>query len=279
MSASQDVVIDAYRTDLLPARERGLGSSLNVMGYRLAMILSGGIALIWTDPDAGRRLGLADGLPLHGRADVRRGRALGHGAAQGGDARRSRPRAARNDVHRLPGGAGGGGGRLSASATGSAPPIAHALLGPLLEGSALSATLKTRWENLLALLLGIGFTLPLAAWAARKARFETLLGGLSQLLQPARRGGLPGLHRAVQAGRRLRRLADDALPAEEHGLQPGRGGRGQQDHRPVADHRRRAARRAADAAAGAVALAAAVRRPADGQQPGLLVAGGQRQGR
>jgi MFS family permease len=53
MSASQDVVIDAYRTDLLPARERGLGSSLNVMGYRLAMILSGGIALIWTDPAQG----------------------------------------------------------------------------------------------------------------------------------------------------------------------------------------------------------------------------------
>ena len=53
MSASQDVVIDAYRTDLLPARERGLGSSLNVMGYRLAMILSGGIALIWTDPNQG----------------------------------------------------------------------------------------------------------------------------------------------------------------------------------------------------------------------------------
>jgi PAT family beta-lactamase induction signal transducer AmpG len=53
MSASQDVVIDAYRTDLLPSRERGLGSSLNVMGYRLAMILSGGIALIWTDPAQG----------------------------------------------------------------------------------------------------------------------------------------------------------------------------------------------------------------------------------
>ena len=39
-------MIDAYRTDLLPAHERGLGSSLNVLGYRLAMILSGGIALI-----------------------------------------------------------------------------------------------------------------------------------------------------------------------------------------------------------------------------------------
>ena len=53
MSASQDVVIDAYRTDLLPARERGLGSSLNVMGYRLAMIVSGGVALIWTDATQG----------------------------------------------------------------------------------------------------------------------------------------------------------------------------------------------------------------------------------
>ena len=48
-SASQDVVIDAYRTDVLEPRERGLGSSLAVFGYRLAMILSGGIALIWAD--------------------------------------------------------------------------------------------------------------------------------------------------------------------------------------------------------------------------------------
>jgi PAT family beta-lactamase induction signal transducer AmpG len=47
------VVIDAYRTDLLGAAERGLGSSLNVLGYRLAMIVSGGIALIWTDPTQG----------------------------------------------------------------------------------------------------------------------------------------------------------------------------------------------------------------------------------
>ena len=53
ISASQDVVIDAYRTDLLPPAERGLGASLNVLGYRLAMILSGGVALIWTDPVQG----------------------------------------------------------------------------------------------------------------------------------------------------------------------------------------------------------------------------------
>ncbi|WP_341646731.1 AmpG family muropeptide MFS transporter [Thauera sp. SDU_THAU2] len=47
LSASQDVVVDAYRTDLLPEDERGLGASVHVFAYRLAMILSGGIALIW----------------------------------------------------------------------------------------------------------------------------------------------------------------------------------------------------------------------------------------
>jgi PAT family beta-lactamase induction signal transducer AmpG len=49
LSASQDVVIDAYRTDVLAANERGLGGSLSVFGYRLAMILSGGISLIWAE--------------------------------------------------------------------------------------------------------------------------------------------------------------------------------------------------------------------------------------
>ena len=41
LSASQDVVVDAYRTDILASAERGFGSSLFVLGYRLAMILSG----------------------------------------------------------------------------------------------------------------------------------------------------------------------------------------------------------------------------------------------
>lgn len=49
LSASQDVVIDAYRSDILPAAERGLGASLTVTGYRIGMILSGGVALIWAD--------------------------------------------------------------------------------------------------------------------------------------------------------------------------------------------------------------------------------------
>ena len=49
LSASQDIVIDAYRTDLLSSNERGIGASMSVLGYRLGMILSGGIALIWAD--------------------------------------------------------------------------------------------------------------------------------------------------------------------------------------------------------------------------------------
>ena len=48
-SASQDIVIDAYRTDLLPQPERGMGAAVNVLGYRIAMLASGGFALILAD--------------------------------------------------------------------------------------------------------------------------------------------------------------------------------------------------------------------------------------
>ncbi|HMN80368.1 MAG TPA: MFS transporter [Burkholderiaceae bacterium] len=46
LSASQDVVFDAYRNDLLDAHERGAGAAVSVLGYRLAMLVSGGLALI-----------------------------------------------------------------------------------------------------------------------------------------------------------------------------------------------------------------------------------------
>ncbi len=49
LSASQDVVFDAYRSDLLTDRERGAGAALSVLGYRLAMLVSGGLALILAD--------------------------------------------------------------------------------------------------------------------------------------------------------------------------------------------------------------------------------------
>lgn len=45
LSASQDIAVDAYRTDLLTPEERGLGSTLYAWGYRIAMLVSGGMAL------------------------------------------------------------------------------------------------------------------------------------------------------------------------------------------------------------------------------------------
>jgi PAT family beta-lactamase induction signal transducer AmpG len=48
-SASQDIVIDAYRTDVLREKERGAGAAVFVMGYRIAMLISGALALVLSD--------------------------------------------------------------------------------------------------------------------------------------------------------------------------------------------------------------------------------------
>lgn len=48
-SASQDIVIDAYRTDVLREQERGVGAAVFVMGYRIALLVSGALALILSD--------------------------------------------------------------------------------------------------------------------------------------------------------------------------------------------------------------------------------------
>jgi PAT family beta-lactamase induction signal transducer AmpG len=48
-SASQDIVVDAYRTDVLHEKERGVGAAVFVMGYRVAMLVSGALALIFSD--------------------------------------------------------------------------------------------------------------------------------------------------------------------------------------------------------------------------------------
>ena len=178
VSASQDVVIDAYRTDLLPAPERGLGASLNVAGYRMAMIVSGGLALIWTDaaqgggwswPQVYRLMAalmvaaallsalllprLPEAAVGTSRAPVRR-ELLGFLAVVAAVAL---------------------GAVLTDRLIG---PLARALLTPWLAGTRLPAPLQGRWIDLVALLAGVALTLPLAAWAARRARFETLLAGL-----------------------------------------------------------------------------------------------------
>jgi len=48
-SASQDIVIDAYRTDVLREKERGAGAAVFVFGYRLAILISGAFALILSE--------------------------------------------------------------------------------------------------------------------------------------------------------------------------------------------------------------------------------------
>jgi PAT family beta-lactamase induction signal transducer AmpG len=48
-SASQDIVLDAYRRELLPENELGLGNSMYVNGYRAAVFIPGGLGLILGD--------------------------------------------------------------------------------------------------------------------------------------------------------------------------------------------------------------------------------------
>ncbi len=48
-SASQDIVVDAYRRESLGESELGLGSALYVNGYRIGMLLAGGGGLILAD--------------------------------------------------------------------------------------------------------------------------------------------------------------------------------------------------------------------------------------
>jgi MFS transporter, PAT family, beta-lactamase induction signal transducer AmpG len=49
LSATQDIVIDAYVTDISDASEAGAASGVKVLGYRIAMIATGGGALVIAD--------------------------------------------------------------------------------------------------------------------------------------------------------------------------------------------------------------------------------------
>jgi len=48
-SASQDIVLDAYRRELLPDVELGLGNAIHVQTYRLSGLVPGSLALILSD--------------------------------------------------------------------------------------------------------------------------------------------------------------------------------------------------------------------------------------
>jgi PAT family beta-lactamase induction signal transducer AmpG len=49
LSASLDVVIDAYKADILAPDERAAGSAAYVLGYRLGMLMAGTVALVMAD--------------------------------------------------------------------------------------------------------------------------------------------------------------------------------------------------------------------------------------
>ncbi len=48
-SASQDIVIDAYRRELLPDEELGLGTSVHINAYRISGLIPGSLSLILAD--------------------------------------------------------------------------------------------------------------------------------------------------------------------------------------------------------------------------------------
>jgi PAT family beta-lactamase induction signal transducer AmpG len=181
LSASQDVVIDAYRTDVLSPKERGLGASLAVLGYRLAMVLSGGLAFIWADVAAGYgwtwsyiyqimagimvgvsvvSLVLLPRLPRHLKAPD--------------------THASRDLVGFL--------ALVAAVAIGYQ--VTNRLVQPAMDGlfRVAEVTTNQKWANLLSLLTGMAITLPLGWWASRWARFETLNRSLANYLSQPRAG-------------------------------------------------------------------------------------------
>jgi MFS transporter, PAT family, beta-lactamase induction signal transducer AmpG len=50
LSATQDISVDAYRTDVLNPSQMGAGAAFYVTGYRIALVIAGGIALMIADP-------------------------------------------------------------------------------------------------------------------------------------------------------------------------------------------------------------------------------------
>lgn len=45
-SATQDIAVDAYRTEVLKPESRGIGAAMFVTGYRIAMLVSAGFAMV-----------------------------------------------------------------------------------------------------------------------------------------------------------------------------------------------------------------------------------------
>jgi PAT family beta-lactamase induction signal transducer AmpG len=174
LSASQDIIIDAYRTDVLKSDERGIGSSLTVFGYRLAMIVSGGLAFVWADPVSGNgwtwpHIYMIMAVIMVGAAVISLLFLPSVGTTNVAPSTN-----AKNDLI-------GFAAVVIAVMVGYqltthlAAPLSQKLFSFFSAGgeAELPADLK-KWADLLSLLIGLGFTGPLAWFAAQKAKFETL---------------------------------------------------------------------------------------------------------
>lgn len=171
LSASQDVVIDAYRTDILHATERGIGSSLSVFGYRMAMILSGGIALVWADTVSGNGWSWPEIYMI--MATIMAALAiisvfLLPSVPKSNVAPKTN---AKNDLI-------GFCALLLAVVVGYlftvklVTPLCQSLFSFNPEDP--GAGDMKKWIDLVSLLIGLGFTIPLGWFASKKAKFETL---------------------------------------------------------------------------------------------------------
>jgi PAT family beta-lactamase induction signal transducer AmpG len=168
-SASQDVVIDAYRTDVLDPRERGLGSSMSVFGYRIAMILSGGIALIWAEQWG------SWGQVYRVMAGIMAAAAVVSLLTLPRVSSASKPLA--SDAGR----------ELLGFLAMLAGVLAGAYLSRwLLIGLGLDPNDANKWIQLLFVIAGIAGALPLGTWAARRVGFATLNQSLASFF------GTPG---------------------------------------------------------------------------------------
>jgi PAT family beta-lactamase induction signal transducer AmpG len=243
------------------------------------MIVSGGMALIWTDPAQGggwtwpevyRLMALlmvaavlsALLLPRLPACRQRRGPGAGWRAACGRTCWASPPWWRRwrwGSAHRP-----------------RSAPLARRCRGPLLDGSSLPGAAAALgrpggaagWASLHA---------AAGAWAARRARFDTLLAA-AQLLQPARALAFLAFIVLYKLGDAFAGSLMTPFLLKSMALRSAEVGVVNKVIGLWLTIAGRAAGWRADAAAGAVARAAAVRRAAGGQQPGLLVAGA-RQGR
>lgn len=180
LSASQDIIIDAYRTDILRSDERGLGGSLSTFGYRLAMILSGGIALVWADQASGYGWSWSHIYKvMAGVVAVLSVVTMLLLPPLASDAPRPRSNA-RNDLL-------GFFALLLTVVLGFL--VTSRVFSPFFEWTALQLSQGSlpqdvkKWTDLVSLLAGLAFTIPLGWWVSVRSKFETLNVSLSNYFQ------------------------------------------------------------------------------------------------